>query len=101
MERIYLDYSATTPLKKEVLTEMTPYFTECFGNANSLHSFGREAVSALDDARDKIAFLIGAKPNEIYFTSGGTEADNWAIIGGVKANADKGKHFIVSFFIPI
>jgi cysteine desulfurase len=96
MERIYLDYSATTPLKKEVLTEMTPYFTECFGNANSLHSFGREAVSALDDARDKIAFLIGAKPNEIYFTSGGTEADNWAIIGGVKANADKGKHFIVS-----
>lgn len=96
MERIYLDYSATTPLKKEVLDEMTPYFTEYFGNANSLHSFGREAVRALDDARDKIAFLIGAKPNEIYFTSGGTEADNWAIIGAVKANADKGKHFIVS-----
>lgn len=96
MKRIYLDYSATTPLKQEVLEAMSPYFTDVFGNANSLHAFGRDAVRALDDARDKIAYLIGAKPNEIYFTSGGTEADNWAVYGGVTANKDKGMHFMVS-----
>ena len=79
--RIYMDYSATTPVKKEVVDEMLPYLTNYFGNASSFHSFGREAKNALDKARTQVAHLIGAKPNEIYFTSGGTESDNWAIKG--------------------
>ena len=81
MKRVYLDHSATTPLDSEVLEKMLPYFTDKFGNANSMHSFGQEGAYAVDEARRKIAELIGAKPTEIYFTSGGTEADNWAIIG--------------------
>lgn len=81
MNRIYLDHSATTPLDPEVLKKMTPYFTDIFGNASSMHGFGQEGAYAVDKARRKIAGLIGAKPNEIYFTSGGTEADNWAIKG--------------------
>ena len=81
MNRIYLDHSATTPLDPEVLKTMTPYFTDIFGNASSMHGFGQEGAYAVDKARRKIAGLIGAKPNEIYFTSGGTEADNWAIKG--------------------
>ena len=79
--RLYMDYSATTPVKKEVLDEMMPYFTENFGNASSFHTFGREAKTALDKARGQVANLINAKPNEIYFTAGGTESDNWAIEG--------------------
>ena len=81
MNRIYLDHSATTPLDPEVLKKMTTYFTDIFGNASSMHGFGQEGAYAVDKARRKIAGLIGAKPNEIYFTSGGTEADNWAIKG--------------------
>ena len=81
MNRIYLDHSATTPLDPKVLKKMTPYFTDIFGNASSMHGFGQEGAYAVDKARRKIAGLIGAKPNEIYFTSGGTEADNWAIKG--------------------
>ncbi len=76
---VYLDYAATSPLKKEVLSAMTPYLTGKFGNPDSLHAFGREAAYAVTSARDTIAGLLGVKPNEVYFTSGGTEADNWAV----------------------
>lgn len=93
---IYLDNSATTYADPEVLKEMTPYFTEVFGNASSQHFCGRLASKAVDEAREKIAKAIGAKPSEIYFTSGGTESDNWAIKGIAYARADKGKHIITS-----
>lgn len=93
---IYFDHAATTPLAKEVLDAMMPYLTNVFGNANSQHVFGREAVKAVDGARDTIANLINCKPSELYFTSGGTEADNWAIRGVAHAFANKGKHLIIS-----
>lgn len=76
---IYLDYAATSPLRREALEEMLPYLTEKFGNPDSLHGFGRAAAYAVTTARDRIAEILGVKPNEIYFTSGGTEADNWAV----------------------
>ena len=96
MKQIYLDHAATTPLDKRVLEKMLPYFCDTYGNANSQHGYGREAQKAVDEARDTIAKLIGAKPNEIYFTSGGTESDNWALRGTVKAMAGKGNHVIMS-----
>ncbi len=91
MERIYLDHAATTPLSAEVLQAMLPYYTENYGNADSPHGLGRRAMQAVDDARDGLAAAIGAKPSEIYFTSGGTEADNWAIVGGALAAREKGR----------
>lgn len=97
MEReIYFDHAATTPVDSRVLEKMMPYFTEVFGNANSQHAFGRNAVKAVDNARDSIASFIGAKPSEIYFTAGGTESDNWALKGIARAHKDKGRHIIIS-----
>ena len=96
MKRIYLDHAATTSLDKRVFEKMTPYFLDVYGNANSQHGYGRDAQKAVDEARDTIAKLIGAKPNEIYFTSGGTESDNWALRGTVKALKEKGNHIIMS-----
>lgn len=97
MERIYLDHAATTPLDNEILEKMLPYFTEEFGNPNSPHGAGRKAMAAVDNARDSLAELLNAKPSEIYFTSGGTEADNWALLGGAYAQRELGKtHVIVS-----
>lgn len=94
-QRIYFDHAATTPLEKQVLEEMLPYLTDTFGNADSPHAFGRKAMAAVDCARDTVAELIGAKPNEIYFTSGGTESDNWALIGGARAKRKEGKTRVV------
>lgn len=96
MRQVYLDYSATTPVKKEVLDEMLPYFTEKFGNPSSLYGIGLNAKSDLSQARAKIAKLIGADEREIYFTSCGTEADNWAVIGTARAKKAKGNHIITS-----
>ena len=93
---IYFDHAATTPVDKRVFEKMAPYFTDIFGNANSQHVFGREAVKAVDEARDTIAKLINAKPNELYFTSGGTESDNWALRGIAHAHANRGKHIVIS-----
>ncbi|MCQ2387471.1 MAG: cysteine desulfurase [Clostridia bacterium] len=93
---IYFDHAATTPVCEEAFNEMKPYFTEIFGNPNSQHVFGREAVKAVDEARDKIASYINCKPSELYFTSGGTEGDNWALRGCARALKSKGKHLIIS-----
>ncbi|SHE50226.1 cysteine desulfurase [Caldanaerobius fijiensis DSM 17918] len=96
MEKIYLDNAATTPVKKEVLDEMMPYFSEKFGNASTLYSYGRESKKALDIARDRVAKALGADPAEIYFTSGGTESDNWAIKAAAYALREKGNHIITT-----
>lgn len=96
MERIYLDHAATSPTDPRVVEKMMPYFTENFGNPSSIHSFGREGRKWIDDARAMIAGEIGARENEIVFTSGGTEADNMAILGSAQANKDKGRHIITT-----
>ncbi|GAI36194.1 unnamed protein product, partial [marine sediment metagenome] len=79
MKRIYLDHNATTPLHPEVLEAMLPYYKEAFGNPSTIYSFGQETRKATDEARETVANLIGASPEEIIFTSGGTEADNLAL----------------------
>lgn len=104
MPEVYLDYNATAPVHPEVLEAMQPYLTEKFGNPSSLHSFGREAKVAVEEAREKVAKLINAHPSEIYFTSCGSESDNWAIKGILSANKNngfdkltiKGNHIITS-----
>jgi len=95
-KHIYFDHAATTPVCEEAFNKMKPYFTEVFGNPNSQHAFGREAVKAVDEARDTIASIINCKPHELYFTSGGTESDNWALRGTASAFKKKGKHIIIS-----
>lgn len=86
-----MDYAATTPVDKEVLTEMLPYFDKIYGNASSIHTFGRDAFDAVEKAREQVAELINAKPDEIIFTSGGSESDNMAIKGIASKNKEKGK----------
>ena len=95
-KRVYLDHAATTPLDNRVLEKMIPYLTNVYGNANSLHFFGREAVKGLDEARDIVAKIINANFNEIYFTSGGTEGDNWVLKSVCRTEKSKGKHIIIS-----
>lgn len=94
--KVYLDNNATTRTDPEVVEAMLPYFTEKYGNPSSIHSFGQGVRKAIDDAREKVAAILNATPREIYFTSGGTEADNLAIFGTYWAKKDKGNHIITS-----
>ncbi|MFZ5943339.1 MAG: cysteine desulfurase NifS [Bacillota bacterium] len=96
MRKVYMDHSATTPVRPEVAQLVSKYMTETFGNPSSVHAFGREAKKGIENAREQIAIVINAKPEEIFFTSGGTEADNMAIIGTALANQEKGKHVITT-----
>src|SRR5256886_11697502 len=96
MRKVYLDHSATTPVDPRVVEAMLPYLTEKFGNASSVHLFGREARAAADRARRQVATLIGARANEIVFTSGGTEANNLAIRGVCESAESHGRHIITS-----
>ena len=93
---VYMDHAATTPVRPEVAEVMLPYFSERFGNPSSLYTLAREAKEAVEEARERVAAAIGASPEEIFFTSGGTEADNWAIKGVAAANRKKGDHIITS-----
>src|SRR5437660_9360229 len=96
MRKVYLDHSATTPSDPRVVEAMLPFLTEKFGNASSVHSFGQEARAAVDRARRQVATFIGARANEIVFTSGGTEANNLAIRGICEAAQSHGKHIVTS-----
>jgi len=94
--RVYMDHAATTPVDPEVVEAMVPYFTEIYGNASSLHSYGREAHNAMEEARRRVARLLNAYPEEIIFTAGGTESDNIAIKGTAYANRSRGDQIITS-----
>ena len=96
MKTVYLDHAATTPIRDEVLEAMLPYLKEQYGNASSVHRFGREAKKALDQARETVAEVLNADFNEIIFTSGGTESNNLAIKGAAQANRKRGNHIITS-----
>lgn len=96
MKRVYLDYNSTTPIHPEVSKAMLPYYEEIFGNPSSIHQFGQQARNAIEEAREKVAEFIDAEPEEIVFTSGGTEADNSAIKGTAYANKTKGRHIVTS-----
>ena len=93
---VYLDHAATTPVRDEVFEAMKPFYGPRFGNPSSTHRWGREARAALDEARERVGRCLGARPDEICFTSGGTEADNFAILGAWRALKSKGRHAIVS-----
>ena len=95
-KRVYLDHAATTPTHPDVLKAMLPHFSDSFGNPSSIYSYGQEAKGAIEEAREKVAALIGAREDEIVFTSGGTEADNFAIKGAAFAHQDKRNHIITS-----
>jgi len=96
MKQIYLDHNATTPVSKEVLEAMTPYFAQDYGNASSVYSLGQKARRAVDEAREVIGNALGTEATDIIFTSGGTESDNFAIKGIAMANLNKGRHIITS-----
>ena len=96
MHRIYLDHAATTAADPAVVQAMLPFFTEVYGNASSVHAFGRESRRAVEEARRQVASALGAKASEIYFTCGGSESDNWALKGAAFAMKDKGRHIITS-----
>src|SRR3972149_6985246 len=96
MKRVYLDYAATTPMHPDVVKEMLPYFTEYYGNPSSIYSIGQEAKEAIEVARTQVAALIGAQPEEIVFTGGGPEADNFAFKGLAFSKETKGDHFITT-----
>lgn len=96
MKTIYMDHSATTPVDPRVFDAIIPYYNDVFGNASSVHTPGQKARLAVEEARDKVAALIKAAPQEIIFNAGGTEADNQALIGYMQANAHRGKHIITS-----
>ena len=96
MKNVYMDYAATTYVKPEVLEEMIPYFTQKFGNPSSFYGISRETKRAIDDARAKVAAALNCKPTEVYFTGGGSEADNWAIKGIASAHKNKGNHIITT-----
>jgi cysteine desulfurase len=96
MRKVYFDHAATTPVHPKVVEAMLPYFKEQFGNPLSLHSFGEDPREAVEEARAKVAKLIGAKPNEIYFTASGSEANNMAVKGIALMNREKGQHIVVS-----
>jgi cysteine desulfurase len=96
MGELYFDYASTTKVKKEVLDEMIPYFMEYYGNPSSIYALSRKVKSAIDNSKNNISKLINCKRSEVYFTSGGTEADNWAIKGIAFANKDKGNHIITT-----
>jgi cysteine desulfurase len=96
MRRVYLDHSATTPVDRRVAEAILPYLTEKFGNPSSVHFYGQEARAAVDRARREVAALINARPNEVVFLSGGTEANNLAIRGVAEQNAERGRHIITS-----
>ena len=97
---IYADHAATTAVSPEVLAEMLPYFTEHYGNASSIYKMGRESHAALNEARARVAACLGAQANEIYFTAGGSESDNWAIKGTCDRLAAQGKNYreILSYY---
>lgn len=94
--KVYMDYSATTYVKPEVLDEMLPYFTETYGNPSSFYSLSRETKKAIDLSRDRVSKALKCEPNEVFFTGGGSEADNWAIKGAAFANRKKGNHIITT-----
>lgn len=96
MKNVYMDYSATTYVKPEVVEEMLPYFTEKFGNPSSFYGISRETKRAIDKAREQIAKALNCLPDEVYFTGGGSEADNWAIKGIAAAHKNKGNHIITT-----
>ncbi len=96
MRRIYLDHAATTPLDSRVIDAMLPYFSGTFGNASSVHWYGRQAKAALEQARESLARAINAQPGEIHFTSGGTESDNFAVRGVASASRRKGRNHIIT-----
>ncbi len=96
MRRVYFDHNATTPVDREVLEAMLPFFADEFGNASSIHSFGQRTRAAVERARESVAALVGAEPAEIVFTSGGTEADNLAVLGVVAAAPGENKHVITT-----
>ena len=96
MKKVYLDNAATTRVKDEVIEEMNKYYGELYGNPSSIYNFGQLSKKAVESSREKVARLINSKPGEIYFTGGGSEADNWAVKGILSANEKKGNHIITT-----